>query len=238
MNRQLMIDCWTVYIWSCSDSKHPVQVKLDNVKYQVQFQHTDSTSLQIWRKNIHCVVTQRNRMGNKLWHKSNENESWKGSAISFLNMRVWPSRKRVKRPNGLRNLNKNNRLVTGSNMNWWWSSFLHDLFRIPAWSGWNHKSLSLSALRWLTASWQMSASSLAPYIPLTCEEISTVTSVAHWTNTRVRIIGEVSGRIPADETSILKSLGEDSAHEVILDLTLAPEKSGILLHPGSWVQVK
>ena len=84
----------------------------------------------------------------------------------------------------------------------------------------------------------MSASSLAPYIPLTCEEVSTVTSVAHWTNTRVRIIGEVSGRIAADNTSILKSLGEDSAHEVILDLTLAPEKSGILLHPGSWVQVK
>lgn len=42
----------------------------------------------------------------------------------------------------------------------------------------------------------------------------------------------------ADETSILRGLGEeDSVHEVILDLSLAPEKSGLLLHPGRWVQV-
>ena len=50
----------------------------------------------------------------------------------------------------------------------------------------------------------------------------------------------ISKRVEAaDETSILRGLGEeDSVHEVILDLSLAPEKSGLLLHPGSWVQVK
>ena len=50
----------------------------------------------------------------------------------------------------------------------------------------------------------------------------------------------ISKRVEAaDETSVLRGLGEeDSVHEVILDLSLAPEKSGLLLHPGRWVQVK
>ena len=49
----------------------------------------------------------------------------------------------------------------------------------------------------------------------------------------------ISQRIEAvDEIAVLRSLGEETAHEVILDFSLTSEKSGLLLHPGSWVQVK
>ncbi len=66
-----------------------------------------------------------------------------------------------------------------------------------------------------------------PHIPLTVDEVGSVSSLQHWTNTRVRVFGEVAEADAERCTAVLRSAGEEnskaaSAASVRVDFGLVP----------------
>jgi hypothetical protein len=82
----------------------------------------------------------------------------------------------------------------------------------------------------------MSSHNLKPYIPLSCEEISLIESLDHWTNLQVRIFGLIRQRILDKSLVILQSLGEEVEANVEVDFSLITDQSA-KLQEGFVVQI-
>ena len=57
-----------------------------------------------------------------------------------------------------------------------------------------------------------------PYVPLTCEEVVSISILSQFANTRVRVFGELKPSPSRNsEFKVLASLGEDVQSEVLVD---------------------
>ena len=56
-----------------------------------------------------------------------------------------------------------------------------------------------------------------PYVPLSCEEVSLVEDLDHWTNRQVRIFGKIRTRDLQSSIALLQSLGEKDSVDIKID---------------------
>lgn len=81
-----------------------------------------------------------------------------------------------------------------------------------------------------------------PYLPLSVEEVSSVTQLDSWTNTKVRLVGRVTQLDINTGVGRLVAVGEDSEEMVRVSFTSLidgdrDDKIVKLIQPGSVIQV-
>ena len=82
-----------------------------------------------------------------------------------------------------------------------------------------------------------------PYLPLSVEEVSSVTQLDSWTNTKVRLVGRVTQLDINTGVGRLVAVGEDSEEMVRVSFTSLidgdrDDKIVQLIQPGSVIQVR